>query len=286
MRKARMIAAVTAIACAIAPATAQVRTVDPNQAIDQDLSGYRAPAANRSGRQDATRAVAAPAVDTAVDSTAPVADQDDPQTAPAPAGRPSDRSSDRPSDRQYGAGRNDRGSSEPARERRADATSGADATFHRDDLIGAGENVFGKGAQGFAGIVEKILKDQGEPNAYIAGREASGAFVVGLRYGSGIMTHKVEGQMPVYWTGPSVGFDFGGDANKVFVLVYNLYDTAELYHRFPHGEGHLYFVGGFSATYLRWGHVVLIPVRLGVGVRAGVNVGYMKFTRKSKWLPF
>uniref|UniRef100_UPI0015750988 DUF1134 domain-containing protein n=1 Tax=Sphingomonas bacterium TaxID=1895847 RepID=UPI0015750988 len=177
-------------------------------------------------------------------------------------------------------------SSEPVRERRADATRGADATFHRDDLIGAGEGVFGKGAQGFAGIIEKILKDQGEPNAYIAGREASGAFVVGLRYGSGVMTHKVEGQMPVYWTGPSVGFDVGGDANKVFVLVYNLYDSAELYHRFPHGEGHLYFVGGFSATYLRWGHVVVIPVRLGVGLRAGVNIGYMKFTRKSKWLPF
>src|SRR3546814_17628775 len=88
--------------------------------------------------------------------------------------------------------------------------------------------------------------------------------------------------MPVYWTGPSIGFDVGGDANKVFVLVYNLYDSEELFKRFPAGEGHLYFVGGFSASYLRSGNVVLLPVRLGVGVRAGVNVGYMKFSHKQQ----
>jgi hypothetical protein len=159
-------------------------------------------------------------------------------------------------------------------------------TFERDDLIGAGEGVFGKGAEGFGQMIERILRDQGRPNAYIAGREASGAFVVGLRYGSGIMTHKVEGQREVFWTGPSIGFDVGGDANKVFVLVYNLYDTEELYRRFPAAEGRLYLVGGFAATYLRRGNVVLIPVRLGVGWRAGVNVGYMNFTHKSRWLPF
>lgn len=159
-------------------------------------------------------------------------------------------------------------------------------TYHREDLIGAAEGVFGKGAEGLADIIEKILKDQGEPNAYIAGREAGGAVVVGLRYGSGIMNHKIEGQRPVYWTGPSVGFDVGGDANKVFVLVYNLYDSQELYKRFPAGEGHVYFVGGFSASYLRRGDVVLIPVRLGVGWRLGANVGYMKFSEHQRWLPF
>ena len=100
------------------------------------------------------------------------------------------------------------------------------------------------------------------------------------------MFHKVEGQMPVYWTGPSVGFDLGGDANKVFVLVYNLHDSEELFRRFPAGEGRLYFVGGFAATYLRRGNIVLIPIRLGVGWRQGVNVGYMKFSHNSKWFPF
>lgn len=159
-------------------------------------------------------------------------------------------------------------------------------TYHKDDLIGAAEGVFGKGAAGLAGIMEKILSEQGEPNAYIAGREAAFALTVGVRYGSGTMKHKVEGERPVYWTGPSIGFDVGGDATKVFTLVYNLYDTQELYKRFPQAEGRAYFVGGFSATYLRAGDVVLIPVRLGVGLRLGVNVGYMKFTEKSRWFPF
>ena len=153
-------------------------------------------------------------------------------------------------------------------------------TYKKDDVIGAAEGVFGKGAAGLAGIIEKILKDQGEPNAYIAGREVAGAFGVGLRYGSGTLQHKIEGERPVYWTGPSIGFDVGGDATKVFTLVYNLYDSQELYRRYPQVEGRAYFVGGFSATYLRRGSVVLIPVRLGVGVRLGANIGYMKFTEK------
>lgn len=239
-----------AAAIALAPvastpaASAQVKTIDPNQAIDGDVAGPNGTAA------------------------APPAYPDAPiNTAPPPAAA--------------AAARN-----EAVQDARAQATTEAASTYKRDDLIAAGEGVFGKGAEGFGQIIENILREQGEPNAYIAGREAAGAFVVGLRYGSGIMTHKVEGQRPVYWTGPSVGFDVGGDADKVFVLVYNLYDTQELYKRFPGAEGRLYFVGGFAATYLRSGNVVLIPVRLGVGWRAGVNVGYMKFSETSKWMPF
>ncbi len=159
-------------------------------------------------------------------------------------------------------------------------------TYRKDDVIGAAEGVFGKGAKGLAELVEKILKDQGEPNGYIAGREAAAALIVGLRYGSGTLTHNVEGARPVYWTGPSLGFDVGGDATKVFVLVYNLYDSQDLYKRYPQVEGRAYFVGGFAATYLRRGNVALIPIRLGVGVRLGANIGYMKFSEKSKWLPF
>ncbi len=159
-------------------------------------------------------------------------------------------------------------------------------TYRKDDVIGAAENVFGKGAKGLAEIVEKILKDQGEPNAYIAGREASAALLVGLRYGSGTLSHTVEGQRPVYWTGPSLGFDIGGDAANTFVLVYNLYDSQDLYRRYPQVEGRAYFVGGFSATYMRRGDVAIIPIRLGVGVRLGANIGYMKFSEKSKWMPF
>ncbi len=166
------------------------------------------------------------------------------------------------------------------------AAPAAGSTYKKDDLIGAAEGVFGKGAKGLGEILENILRDQGEPNAYIAGREVSGAIGIGLRYGSGTMSHTVEGQRPVYWTGPSLGFDLGGDATKTFVLVYNLYDGEDLYRRYPQVEGRAYFVGGFSGTYLRRGNVAIIPIRLGVGVRLGANIGYMKFSQKSKWLPF
>ena len=159
-------------------------------------------------------------------------------------------------------------------------------TYREDDLIGAAEGVFGKGAKGVADMIRKLLADQGEPNGYIVGREAGGAFIVGARYGSGTLFHKIEGEMPVYWTGPSVGFDAGANAGSTFVLVYNLYDTEELYERFPAAEGTAYAVGGLNASYVRKGDVVLIPIRVGAGLRLGVNAGYMKFTKEHKWLPF
>ena len=246
MRRSIAILGTLALALLPAHALAQVRSVDPNQGIDQDLAPARS-----TGSVEADR---------------PPVRYDQPARQDEPVREP-------------------RASAAGAQARAQAATDAAD-TYKRDDLIAAGEGVFGKGAEGLAGIIERILKDQGQPNAYIAGREASGAFVVGLRYGSGVLSHRVEGQQPVYWTGPSVGFDVGGDANKVFALVYNLYDTADLYHRFPGAEGRLYFVGGFAATYLRRGNVVVIPIRLGVGWRAGVNVNYMRFSHKSKWLPF
>jgi hypothetical protein len=100
------------------------------------------------------------------------------------------------------------------------------------------------------------------------------------------MHHKVEGDRPVYWTGPSLGFDVGGNGAKSFILVYNLYDSQDLFHRFPAAEGAAYLIGGFTASYLRRGDIVLIPIRLGVGWRLGANVGYLNFTEKSRWLPF
>lgn len=159
-------------------------------------------------------------------------------------------------------------------------------TYGEDDLIGAAEGVFGKGAEGLAKLIEDLLKNQGQPNGYIVGREAGGAFIVGARYGSGTLHHKVEGEQKVYWTGPSIGFDAGANAGNTFVLVYNLYDTADLFKRFPAGEGQAYFVGGLTASYLRRGDVVLIPIRVGAGLRLGVNAGYMKFSREQTWMPF
>jgi len=241
-------AAAAALGLGTLPASAQMTTIDPNSAIDSDLQ-TPPPVENPSVPADQ-----GPYRDTPpAEAAPPPAVQS--QSAPTPA---------------------------PAVDTRTQAAS----TFNHDDLLAAAEGVFGKGASGLAGIIEDILKDQGEPNAYIAGSEGSGAIGVGLRYGKGEMFHKVEGERTVYWTGPSIGFDLGGDANKVFVLVYNLYDSQDLYKRFPQGEGHVYFVGGFSASYLRRGDVVLIPVRLGVGWRLGVNAGYMKFSEKRRIVPF
>ncbi|MCA1749675.1 MAG: DUF1134 domain-containing protein [Sphingomonadales bacterium] len=123
-------------------------------------------------------------------------------------------------------------------------------TYQEDDLIAAAGGLFGDGAEGLARMIERVLADQGEPNGYIVGREVGGAFIFGLRYGSGTLFHKVEGQQPVYWTGPSVGFDVGANGASTFVLVYNLYDTDELFQRFPAVEGDAYFIGGLTASYM------------------------------------
>lgn len=245
---------------AVQPVAAQsIRTVDPDSAIDADLNRPQYPEQSQTPAPQAGERV-----DPGVQwpSNAPTTPPGTQYPAPAPA------------------------PAAPSAQGGTLAKPEAPVTFDQVRIVSAAEGVFGKGATGLATLIEDILKEQGEPNAYIAGSEGSGAIVVGLRYGSGQMVHAVEGERKVFWTGPSVGFDVGGDANKVFVLVYNLYDSQELYKRFPAGEGRVYFVGGFSATYLRRGDVVLIPVRLGVGWRAGVNVGYMKFSEKSRWFPF
>jgi hypothetical protein len=162
----------------------------------------------------------------------------------------------------------------------------ATQTYAEEDVLGAAEDVFGKGAEGLAEIVRKTFKDRGQPNAYIVGREAGGAFSVGVRYGSGMLYHKVEGERKIHWTGPSVGFDIGGDGSKVFALVYNLNDTEDLYRRYPAAEGKAYLIGGFTANYLQRDNIVIVPIKLGVGWRLGLNGGYLKFSKKGKVLPF
>jgi hypothetical protein len=159
-------------------------------------------------------------------------------------------------------------------------------TYEEKDVIAAAEGVFGRGAAGAAKLVEKAFKDLGRPNGYIVGREASGALIVGLRYGSGTLYSKIEGAMPVYWTGPSVGFDIGGDGAQVFTLVYHLDDSADLFRRYPGGEGHAYVIGGFTATYNQRDRVILVPIKLGVGLRLGLNAGWVNYTRESRLKPF
>ncbi len=163
---------------------------------------------------------------------------------------------------------------------------GEEDTYDQETVLEEAKGFFGDGAEGLGKVIEKIFADLGRPNGYIMGDEAAGAFVVGLRYGNGELIHKIEGKREVHWTGPSVGFDVGGNAARVFTLVYNLYDTEDLYRRYPEVEGTFYFIGGFGVNYQQRGDVILAPIRLGVGLRAGANIGWIKYTKKRKILPF
>jgi hypothetical protein len=167
----------------------------------------------------------------------------------------------------------------------APATPATSGTFEQKDVLVAAEDVFGKGAEGAAKLIEKAFKDLGKPNAYIAGREVSGALVLGVRYGNGTLHHKVEGNQPVHWTGPSIGADVGGDGSKTFTLVYNLNDSEQLFRRYPAVEGKVYVIGGFTANYHQRGDVILVPIKLGVGWRLGANVGWLSYSKKGKILP-
>lgn len=158
--------------------------------------------------------------------------------------------------------------------------------FSKSEVLTAAENVFGRGAEGLARMVETILKDLGQPNAYIVGREGGAAIGVGVRYGQGTLYHKVEGEMPVYWRGPSLGFDIGADGSKAFTLIYRLYDTEALFRAYPAAEGKVYVIGGLTANYVQRGDVVIVPIKLGVGWRLGVNAGYVRYSKKAGILPF
>lgn len=159
-------------------------------------------------------------------------------------------------------------------------------TYTEEEVIAAGREFLGGTAKGLANVVHKIFAEFGEPNAYIRGEEAGGAIGVGLVYGDGVLVLKDGTTQKVYWQGPSAGWDFGGNASKVFTLVYDLPTVQAIYQRFPGVEGSAYFVGGLGVTYQRRGDVVLAPIRAGVGFRLGANVGYSKYTAKREWLPF
>lgn len=159
-------------------------------------------------------------------------------------------------------------------------------TYTREEILNSAKTFFGGTTAEFAGLIERAFSDYGAPVAYIEGEEGSGAFVVGLRYGQGYLQYKGGGRGPVFWQGPSVGFDFGGNASKVFTLVYNLRRTDQLFQRFPGVDGSIYVVAGFGLNYQRSDEVVLAPIRTGVGLRAGANVGYLHYTREPSYIPF
>jgi len=159
-------------------------------------------------------------------------------------------------------------------------------TYDQDSVIKDATEFFGKSTEGLAKVIEKAFKDYGQPNAYIKGQEASGAIAIGLRYGDGTLMNKNGENRKVYWSGPSIGFDYGGNAAKVFVLVYHLDNSEQLFQRFPAVDGSLYFVGGAGINYQQRNKIILAPIRLGVGWRAGASIGYMHYTKTKTYNPF
>ena len=165
-------------------------------------------------------------------------------------------------------------------------TAGAqNQTYSSEEIMREASRFFGETSEALAKAVERTISDYGRPTAYIYGSEGGAAIVVGLRYGEGRLQYKGGGSMPVYWQGPSIGWDFGGNAAKVFTLVYNLEETYQLFQRFPAVDGSLYVIAGFSVNYQRSGDVVLAPIRTGVGLRAGASLGYVHYTRERSLVP-
>jgi hypothetical protein len=163
---------------------------------------------------------------------------------------------------------------------------GPPGTYSSREIMQTGHSFFGSVSKGLANVVEYAFKNQGRPNGYILGQEASGAFVAGLRYGEGILYTRDAGAHRVYWQGPSIGYDAGAEGSKVMMLVYNLRDPGDMYQRFGGVDGSAYLVGGVGVTFQKSGDIVVAPIRSGVGLRLGANVGYLKYTPRPTWNPF
>jgi hypothetical protein len=158
--------------------------------------------------------------------------------------------------------------------------------YSSNEIVEAGHHFFGDVSRGLAGVVEKAVSQWGLPNGYVLGEEAGGAFVGGLRYGDGTLYTKNAGDVRVFWQGPTLGFDAGADGARTMMLVYNLPRTEAIFDRFGGIDGSAYFIGGFGMTALTANNIVVVPIRSGVGLRLGANIGYLKFTSRPTWNPF
>jgi hypothetical protein len=159
------------------------------------------------------------------------------------------------------------------------------SVYSQNEIVSAGHQFFGSVSKGLAQAVEWAFQSQGRPNGYILGEDAGGAFVVGLRYGEGMLHTKTVGSHKVFWQGPSVGYDAGAEGSKTMILVYNIRDPNEIFERFGGVQGAAYLVGGVGVQVQKHGNVTLAVIRSGVGLRLGANVGYMKYTRSPTWNP-
>jgi len=159
------------------------------------------------------------------------------------------------------------------------------------EIVSAGHQFFGTVSNSLASVMERAISLFGQPNGYISGQEASGAFIGGLRYGEGTLYTKNAGTRPVFWQGPTIGWDFGGDGARTMMLVYELSQIDTIYRRFAGINGSAYLVGGVGMTVMYHTDdgqksVYVVPIRTGLGVRLGINVGYLKFSKRATWNPF
>ena len=161
-------------------------------------------------------------------------------------------------------------------------------TFDKKEMVDTAKIYFADLSEGVGIIIERSFNDFGQPTAYIEGEEFSAAFFGGLRYGNGKIYFKDGTIKDVYWNGPSIGFDFGANASKVFTLIYNLdlNEVDKLFVRFPEIEGTLYLAAGLAINYQKKDDIIITPVRSGLGLRAGVNLGYTKYTKQKSIIPF
>jgi len=157
--------------------------------------------------------------------------------------------------------------------------------YTRDEIYHNISDFFGVTAENAGGLIERLFHENGSPTAYIAGQEGSGAFFFGLRYGKGLMYMKDRPHMPVFWQGPTGGFDFGGNASRTFTLCYDLEYPDAIFRRFPGVEGSAYFIGGLGVNYQRADGITLAPVRAGVGLRLGASLGYLAYSRQRNIIP-
>lgn len=258
----------------------------PNSSYGAPSSTYGAPVTGR--RDDAYRSggrdggYAAPLPSARDDAYRPPARYGaSPSYDPAPTYEPAYRDEER-----YDRPRSRQASSEPRPYINDREPPPRDGTFSMNEIVHAGHGFFGSISQGLASVLEYTFKTQGRPNGYILGEDIGGAFVAGLRYGEGRLHTRDAGTHRVYWQGPSLGYDAGAEGSKVMVLVYNMREPEDIYQRFGGVAGSAYVVGGVGLTFQRRDDIVLAPIRAGLGLRLGANVGYLKYTRRPTWNPF
>jgi hypothetical protein len=155
-----------------------------------------------------------------------------------------------------------------------------------DEIRMASAGFFGQVSANLGAVIEHVFRKSGRPTGYILGTEGGGAFLAGVRYGDGTLYLRSGGTQKVFWHGPSVGIDVGGEGSKTLFLIYKMKAPEELYASFTGIDGSAYLVGGVGATLVTNGHVVMAPIRSGIGLRLGANLGYLRFTPRATWNPF